>query len=320
MESVVLISGSSHYSFAKLISDELKISLTECELGKFPNGERRCKIKSNVRGKKVFIIQTGISSDFDSVNDYLMETLIIADACRRSSAKYITLVCPLYFYARQDKKDKARAPITAALTANLIEASGVNRVVTMDLHAEQIQGMFKIPVDNLYAKSKVISLDIFNKSNCVAVSPDAGATKRTISYSKDLKLQTFIMHKERDYSKVSKVDNVILIGNSNDIKNKTAFIFDDLIDTCGTIIKVAEKLKEYNVTEIIPVITHGVFSDPAYSNLAKNNSIKEIWVSNSCVIKPLLNPPIKVFDVSELFAKAIKCISTGDSISDLFNN
>ena len=206
-----LISGSSNRTLSEKISKYLQVPLTRCILDKFKCGETRIELKEPIRGEDVVIIQTGYSSNGLSVNDIVMETILLIDACRRSMSKTISLIMALYPYSRQDRKDSSRAPISAAVCAKLFENAGLTRMICMDLHAPQIQGFFRIPVDNLYSVKLIQSylnyhFDIHKpeiRNNYILVSPDAGATKRTLKFATILGLKTCIMHKERDYSKTS---------------------------------------------------------------------------------------------------------------------
>ena len=325
-----IISGSSNVSLSEKIADHLNVPICECLLEKFSNTEIRVEIKENIRNEDVFIIQTGGFSNSYSINDYIMECLIIIDACKRSMAKSITLICPCFPYARQDKKDESRAPISAKLLANLLEKSGINRLVVMDLHASQIQGFFDIPVDNIYSFPiidayfkevyfKDLSLEqIQNKF--VLVSPDAGAIKRTLKFGKMMKLKAVFMHKERNYQISNTVDNMFLVGDPKDIQGKIAIILDDMCDTVGTLLKCATLLKESGACEVICGATHGVLSGSAITRLNESDVITKIIVTNS--LDQEYNrkhlDKLEVIDISGLLFKVISCIFSGGSISNLF--
>lgn len=325
-----IISGSSNLNLAKKIANHLNVSVCDCILEKFSNTEIRVEIKENIRNEDVFIIQTGGFNENHSINDYIMECLIIIDACKRSMAKSITLICPCFPYARQDKKDESRAPISAKLLANLLEKSGINRLVVMDLHASQIQGFFDIPVDNIYSFPVIDSYfkntyfkDLTQEQiqdKYVLVSPDAGAIKRTLKFAKMMKLKAIFMHKERNYQVSNTVDNMFIVGDPKDIEGKIAIVLDDMCDTAGTLIKCADLLKESGAFEVICGVTHGILSGPAIKRLNESNSITKMIVTNS------LNQEennkkldkLEVMDISTLLFKVISCVLSGGSISNLF--
>lgn len=321
-----IISGSSNKSLAKKISDHLNIPLCDCLLEKFSNTEIRVEINENIRNEDVFIIQTGGYNDDYSINDFIMECLIMIDACKRSMAKSITLIMPCYAYARQDKKDESRAPISAKLFANLLETAGINRLVVMDLHASQIQGFFDIPVDNIYSfpiMNEYFKNNYFKdltqkqiQEQYVLVSPDAGAIKRTLKFAKLMKLNAVFMHKERNYEISNTVDNMFIVGNPEALKNKTAIILDDMCDTGGTLVKCASLLKENGASNVICCVTHGILSGPAISRIQDSSAIDTMIVTNS--MEQTDFEKLKIIDVSSLLFKVITCILSGGSISNLF--
>lgn len=325
-----IISGSSNIDLGEKIANHLNVPICECLLEKFSNTEIRVEIKENIRNEDVFIIQSGGFSEEYSINDYIMECLIIIDACKRSMAKSITLICPCFPYARQDKKDESRAPISAKLLANILEKAGINRLVVMDLHASQIQGFFDIPVDNIYSFPlidsyfketyfKDLTLEQIQKKY-VLVSPDAGAIKRTLKFAKMMKLKAVFMHKERNYQISNTVDNMFIVGDPKDIEGKTAIILDDMCDTGGTLIKCANLLKESGAESVICGVTHGILSGPAIERLQKSDSITKMIVTNSlCQNKNKMSvDKLEVVDISGLLFKVISCILSGGSISNLF--
>ena len=333
MENSVLLCGNSHPNLGEKISKILGIPLCERVCDKFSNTEIRLKIVNNIRNKDVFIIQTGtyLSDRSYSINDYLMETLIMIDACRRSMVKTINLIMPCYPYARQDKKDESREPITSKLVANMLCSAGIDRVVVMDLHSAQIQGFFDIPVDNIYSLNLVIEYlekNLFNgyteeerMNKYVVVSPDAGATKRTLKFAKVMKLNTVIMHKQRNYSKKSCVEKMLLIGDHDDVKNKTAIILDDMTDTFGTVGATVRLLvDEYGAKDVICLVTHGILSGPAIDRINGCKYLKKVIVSNS--IPQNINckkcEKLEVFDISDLLSEVIKRVVSGGSLSELF--
>ncbi len=315
-----LLAGSSHPKLAKEIATYLNIPLTNCLLDKFNNNEIHIEIKENIRNEDVYIIQTGSNITNYSINDILMETMILIDACKRSNAKTITLIMPFYPYARQDKKNESRSPISAKVVANMLESSGINRLVVMDLHAQQIQGFFDIPVDNLYSLPLVVNL--FNqftkeeKENMIIMSPDAGGIKRALKFGKRLNIPVLFMHKERNYHLNGIIEQMILVGNSNMLKDKTIFILDDMSDTASTLIKCAKECLNYGAKNCQAVITHGVFSSVGLQNLNNSNYISKIYTSNT--LPEIDDKRIEYFSISELISKVIICLQNGNSISELF--
>jgi len=299
--AIQLFAGNSNPELAQNIAKYIGHSLGDCEVGKFSNGETSVTIKESTRERDVFIIQ---STSNPNVNDNLMELLIMIDAVKRASARRITAVIPCFGYARQDKKDKSRAPISAKLVANLIETAGADRVITMDLHASQIQGFFDIP--------KNITRD---GEDLVVVSPDAGGVKRAKSISDKLEVDLAIIHKER--KKANEVESMTLVG---DVKGKVSVLIDDMADTCGTMTLAAKTLKEQGAVRIYALCTHGVLSGKAIQRVMES-PIEELVVTNS--IRPSEEtckcPKIKFIDVSSMFAEAIRRTHHGESISVLFN-
>ena len=325
---MLIISGSSNKKLSETISHNLYKELVPCDLYKFKNGETGIKINKTIRGNDVVIIQTGYSKEI-SVNDIVIETILLIDACRRSSANSITLVMPCYPYARQDRKDSSRAPISAKVVADMFTLSGLNRMVCMDLHASQIQGFMNIPVDNLYSvklvNQKLVELygidDDEERSKYILVAPDAGAVKRTLKFAQIMKMKKCMMHKERDYSKPGTVKKTILVCEDGlDVTGKTAIITDDIIDSGGTFIKACETLIEKGFSEVIGVITHGYFTSDAIKKINDSNDIKKIIISNSiCQDQNLPQcPKLELIDVSDQLAEAIKIIHEGGSMSELF--
>ena len=330
LDNVVLLSGNSNKSLAEKISTYLNINLCKCKISKFSNTEIKINICENIRNKDVFIIQTGSYDEFNSVNDYLMETLLLIDACSRSMANTINLIMPCYPYARQDKKENSREPISAKLVANMFTKAGITRLIVMDLHASQIQGFFDIPVDNIYSLKLVIDYvnkKIFNnisidekQNKYIVVSPDAGATKRTLKFAKHMHLNTIIMHKQRNYEKENTVDNTMLIGDTNNLENKTAIICDDICDSGGTLIKVIENLEKHGIKNVIVIITHGIFSGKCIEKLYNCDLISKIIVSDTiCQKTNKLNlEKLEIFSISELIGDVITNIIIGGSLSNLF--
>ncbi len=312
-----LLSGSSHSQLAKDIAKYLHMNLCPCTLDKFSNNEIRVEIKENIRNEDIFIIQTGSNINGYSINDILMETMIMIDACRRSNSKSITLIMPFYPYARQDKKNESRSPISAKVVANMLEHSGIDRLVVMDLHAQQIQGFFNIPVDNLYSLPLVMNLFTRDQlKDMVIVSPDAGGMKRALKFGKYLNLPTLFMHKDRNYQIKGQIDQMILVGDANILKNKTVLILDDMADTCGTLLKCAEECFKYGSRDCQAVITHGVFSELGIERISNSKYISKIYSSNT--LPEIDHERIQYFNISKLVSQVIDCLVTGNSISDLF--
>jgi len=308
-----ILSGTSNNKLSKDISKKLKSKLVNTNIKRFADGEIYIEINENIRGNSVFVIQ----STSTPANDNLMELLLCLDALKRSSAKSITAVIPYFGYARQDRKVVPRTSISAKVVSNLISMAGANRVVTVDLHAGQIQGFFDIPVDNLFTTplfARFIKKSFKNKK-LICVSPDVGGVQRTRGLATKLKTDLAIIDKRRPKPGKSQVMNLI-----GDVRGKTCLIVDDIIDSGGTIVNAAEVLKRKGATEIYVFITHGVLSGDA-SRKIKNSKIKKLFITdtidNSKKIKN--NNKIEVLSISSLMAEAIKRISNSTSVSDLFN-
>ncbi len=311
-DGIRLISGNANPDLAKKVSDYLKIPLTETTVTTFSDGEIMVQIKENIRGSDAFVIQPTCTP----VNQNLMELLLIIDALKRASARRITAVIPYYGYARQDRKVQPRVPISAKLVANLITVAGANRVLSIDLHAGQIQGFFDIPVDHLLAIPVI--LDYLKKNglldNIIVVSPDAGGTERARVFAKKINAPLAIVDKRRDAPNVSKVMNVI-----GDVRDKDALLIDDMIDTAGTITLAAQALKENGARRVFAAATHGVLSGPAIDRL--NNSVLEkVIITDTIPIqnKKEMSSKIEVLTVAHLLGEAIKRINEETSISSLF--
>ena len=297
-EHFKLISGTANRKLAEEVAKLLKVPLTPVEIKRFHDGEIYCRVLESVRGADVFIIQP--TSPDASLN--LMELLILVDALQRSSPSCITAVIPYYGYCRQDKKTKAREPITAKLVANMIEVAGVKRVIMFDLHVAQVQGFFDIPSDNLDA-IPLFADYIANKKlkNIVIVSPDAGGAARARSYAKVLNAPIAIVDKRRPEPNVAEVENVI-----GDVKGKTAILIDDIIDTAGSITESAKILLKFGAKEVYSFATHGLLSKPAAERLEKS-PIKEVVVTNTIDIpKEKMISKLKIMSIAPLLAEDIK--------------
>ncbi|KAH8693208.1 phosphoribosyl diphosphate synthase [Talaromyces proteolyticus] len=345
-----LLSGSSYRELAQLVTKRIgyPLSAEALHISRFSNGETFVSIEASVRGADVFIIQTAS----DPVNDMLMELLIAVSACKMASARSITAVMPCYPYARQDRKDRSRAPITAKLVATMLESAGCNHIITMDLHASQIQGFFNIPVDKfvslrfarwgvvltcklpktlefrqsvltslewnkLYAEKTVIEYiqREFEQKDLVLVSPDAGGAKRAATIADHLQVDLAIIHKERKVA--NKVSRMILVG---DVKNKIAIIVDDIADTCGTLASASKILKEHGAQKSIAIVTHGFLSGPSVG-VIESSDLERLVVANTLPLPALAKSCAKIqqVDISPIIAEAIRRTHNGESISMLFN-
>jgi ribose-phosphate pyrophosphokinase len=313
LKRIVLVSGNSNTALSKNISDYLDVSLVNPQLVKFANGEVFCEVEKNVRGADVFIIQ----STCYPVNDNLMELLIMCDALKRASAASITTVVPHYGYSRQDRKVSPRTPITAKLVADLLTVAGATRVITMDLHAGQIQGFFNIPFDNIFA-SPVI-LDYIKKElvtdNTIFVSPDAGGVERVRHYAKKLSKDLAMIDKRRTGKNVAEAMNVI-----GDVKGKECIIIDDMIDTAGTLIEACKALKNKGATKVYACATHPIFSNPAIERIAKCEELDRVIVTDTIPLSDEAKKvsKIKCLSTAEILAKAIHRTFNNDSVSSLF--
>ena len=311
MNNLVVFAGNSNLALAESVCDDIGIDLGKAKVGRFSDGEIQIEIKENVRGKDVFIIQSTCAP----VNDHLVELLLMIDAFKRASAKRITAVIPYYGYARQDKKVAPRVPISAKLVADLITTAGAARVITMDLHAGQIQGFFTIPVDNLFAAPAILDyIKTEFDNNTVIVSPDAGGVERARAFGKRLNTQLAIIDKRRLAPNKAQAMNVV--GN---VEGKKAIIVDDMVDTAGTLTEGAMALKEHGASEIHACCAHAILSGPAIDRI-NNSEIETIVVTNT---NPLMGNAgkcgkIRVLSIAKLLAEAIQRSHTGSSVSSLF--
>ena len=309
MEQVSLIGGSSHPNLNKEISKILNIPLTDTLITRFSDGEIRVQINESVREKRVFIVQ----SLCQPANDHIMETLLLVDAARRASAKEVNLVLPYYAYARQDRKDQPRVPISAKVLANLIESVGADRVIVVDLHAEQIQGFFNIPVEHITALPLFANyLREQNIEDLVIVSPDAGGAKRADKLAKKLGAELAIIYKMRPRPNAVEVFDVI--GN---VEGKNCVIVDDIVDTAGTLVAAADMLLKKGAKSVRACITHGVLSGPAVERI-NNSKLTELVITDTI---PTDNKPIKikkVLSIAPTIAEVIKRIVNGEPLSILF--
>lgn len=315
ISNIKVFACNSNKELAESIAEKLGLKLGDAEVEKFSDGEISVKINETIRGADVFIIQ----STSYPVNDNLMELLIMIDAMKRASAARITAVMPYYGYARQDRKARARDPISAKLVANILTSAGADRVLTMDLHCAQIQGFFDIPVDNLVG-SPLLTQFYINKygeeleRDFVAVSPDLGSVTRVRKFAEKLNIPIAIIDKRRPKANVSEIMNII-----GDIEGKKVILVDDMIDTAGTITNAANALKERGAVEVDACCTHGVLSGPALERI-NNSAITELLVLDTIELpEDKKIDKITMVSVADIFADAINCIHKGVSISQLFD-
>ena len=308
-----IISGNSNKKLALKIASELGENIINVALTRFSDQEVFVEILENVRGKNVFVIQ----STSAPANDHLMELLITIDALKRASAHTITAVIPYFGYARQDRKVGPRTPISAKLIANILTTAGIDRLLTIDLHAGQIQGFFDIPVDNLYA-APIITKDVKDKyknKNIVIISPDVGGVVRARNIANRLSVNLAIVDKRRDKANVSEVVNII-----GDVKGKDCLVVDDIVDTAGTLCNAAEALIDAGAKSVSAYISHGVLSGPAIKRISKSK-LSELVITNSIAESKQIvdSPKIRVLNLAPLIAEAIRRISSDSSVSSLFD-
>ena len=309
-KTLKIISGNAHRTMAEEIAGHLDTSLTKADVRKFSDGEIFVEVKENVRGADVFVVQPTCTP----VNDHLMELVIMVDALRRASARRITAVIPYYGYARQDRKNAPRVPISAKVVAEMLMAVGVRRVLCMDLHAGQIQGFFNIPVDHLYAAPVLLRYIANTFEDVIMVSPDAGGVERTRAFAKRLNAGLAIIDKRRD--KPNECEAMHVIG---DVKGKVAVLLDDMVDTAGTLCKGAATLLANGAREVHACCSHPVLSGAAVERL-QQSEIKSLVVTNTIPLRPEAEKcdKIRVLSVSSLLGEAIRRIHNEDSVSSLF--
>jgi len=311
-EGIRFFTGNAHRVLAQEIADYLDIPVGDAAVTKFSDGEIMVQINENVRGADVFVLQTACMP----VNRHIMELLLIVDALKRASARRITAVIPYYGYARQDRKVQPRVPISAKLMADLITAAGTNRVLTMDLHAAQIQGFFNIPVDNLYAAPVLLDYvrEQYNFKNLIIVSPDAGGVERARAFAKNLECSIAIIDKRREVANVSQIMNVI-----GEVENKDTIILDDMVDTGGTTIQAAAALKDKGAGRVVAACTHAVLSGGAVEKV-NSSVLEELIVTNTIPLNSKKEEckKLTVLSIASLIGEAIKRIHEESSISSLF--
>ena len=316
-EKIRILCGNSNPEFAKTICEALNVPMGKATVKRFADGEASVSLEETVRGADVFLVQ----STCKPVNDHMMELLVMIDACRRASAGRITAVMPYFGYARQDRKAKSRDPISAKLVANMLTAAGADRVLTMDLHASQIQGFFDIPLDHLQGNVTFVDYfmkkfpeDVYNHEDFVVVSPDVGSVARARNFASKVHMGLAIVDKRRPKANVSEVMNII-----GDVKDKTCILYDDMVDTAGSLCNAAKALIEIGgAKEVYACATHGVLSGPAYDRI-EESPLKEMVFLNT--IPQTGNTPsnkLKYLDVAPVFARAIEHIHGATSIADLF--
>lgn len=316
-ENIKVFAGSSNPAFAQTICNELGLTIGRSTIGTFADGEASVSLEETVRGADVFLVQ----STCKPVNDNLMQLLVMIDACRRASAGRITAVIPYFGYARQDRKAKSRDPISAKLVANMLTAAGANRVLTMDLHAAQIQGFFDIPVDHLLGNPTFVDYYLkkfpenqYNHEEFVVVSPDVGSVGRARAFAGKVHMGLAIVDKRRQKANVCEVMNVI-----GDVRGKTCILYDDLVDTAGSLCNAAEALVSVGgAKEVYACATHGVLSGPSFDRI-NASPIKELVIHNTIPLpENCPSDKIRQLDVAPIFARAISHIHGGTSIADLF--
>ena len=315
-ENIKIFCGNSSPEFAKNICKDLGVDLGKAEVKTFADGEASVSLLETVRGADVFLVQ----STCKPVNDHLMELLVMCDACRRASAGRITAVIPYFGYARQDRKAKSRDPLSAKLGANMITAAGADRVLTMDLHAAQIQGFFDIPLDHLLGNPTFVDYYLakfpeteYNHDDFVVVSPDVGSVGRARAFAAKVHMGLAIVDKRRQKANVCEVMNVI-----GDVKGKTCILFDDMVDTAGSLCNAAKALTEQGAKEVYACATHGVLSGPAYDRIEESPIKEMVFLNTIPEVRNTASGKLKFLDVSHVFARAIEHIHGGTSIADLF--
>ena len=313
LADTVLFTGNANPALAQEIANDLRVELGRASVGRFSDGEVTIEIQQNVRARDVFVVQPTCAP----TNEHLMELLLMVDALKRASARRITAVIPYFGYARQDRRPRStRVPISAKVVANMLEAAGVNRVLTMDLHADQIQGFFDIPVDNIYA-SPVLLSDLQGKryNDLVVVSPDVGGVVRARALAKQLGCDLAIIDKRRPKANVSEVMHII-----GEIDKRTCVVMDDMIDTAGTLVKAAEVLKERGAKSVFAYCTHPILSGPAVERI-RNSHLDEVVITNTIPLRgeAVDCPKIRQLSVAFLFAETIRRISDGESVTSLFS-
>ena len=313
-DSLMVFTGTANPDLAQKVVKHLDISLGRADVGRFSDGEVAVELLENVRGRDVFVLQ----STCQPTNDNLMEVLTMVDALKRSSAGRITAAIPFFGYARQDRRPRsARVPISAKLVANMLTSAGIDRLLTVDLHADQIQGFFDIPVDNIYASPVLLGdLKQQNYENLIVVSPDIGGVVRARALAKELGCDLAIIDKRRPKPNVNEVMNII-----GDIEGRNCIVMDDMIDTAGTLVKAAEVLKQRGAKKVYAYCTHPVFSGPAIDRISNGTALDGVVVTNTIPLSQAARDckKIRQLSVAPLIAETINRIATGDSVMSLFS-
>jgi len=310
-----LVSGRANHALAVEIAEALGVPLGDANLAEFSNGELHCRFAESVRGADVFIVQSHSATDQLSLNDSLMEQLIMVDAAKRASAKRITVVCPYYGYSRQDRKAEGREPITAKLVTDMFHAAGATRIISVDLHSGQIQGFFDGPVDHLTAMPVLVDYIGRLGDDLVVVSPDAGRVKVAERYANQLGADLAIVHKRRVKGQKNVVEARDVVG---DVDGRVCVLIDDMIDTGGTIVAAAEQLIDHGATEVYAACTHGVFSGPAIDRI-KNSVLSRLVTTNTLPLPPDKQiDKIEVISVAGIIADAIDAVFEDTSVSEIF--
>lgn len=314
---LTLVAGRVNRELAEEVAERLGIGLAPMEISEFQNGELHCKFGESIRGADLFIFQSHCSTGELSVNDAVMEQLIMVDAAKRASAKRITVVAPFYGYGRQDRKAEGREPITAKLLANMFEVAGAKRIVSVDLHSGQIQGFFDGPVDHLTAMPILVEWMANNlPEDLVVVSPDAGRVKVAERYANALHADLAIVHKRRVKGVKNQVEAKEVVG---EVEGRTCVLIDDMIDTAGTIVAAAEQLAERGARSVFCAATHGVFSGPAIDRL-KNSVLEKIVITNTLPLPPEKRiDKIEVLSSAGIIADAIDAVFEDTSVSEIFD-
>ncbi len=314
---LTIVAGRVNRELAQEVAERLGLGLGPIQIAEFKNGELHCKYGESIRGSDLFIFQSHCSTDDLSINDALMEHMIMVDAAKRASAKRITVVAPFYGYGRQDRKAEGREPITAKLIANMFEVAGAKRIVSVDLHSGQIQGFFDGPVDHLTAMPVLVDWMAANlPEDLVVVSPDAGRVKVAERYANQLHADLAIVHKRRIKGAKNEVEAKEVVG---EVEGRTCVLIDDMIDTAGTIVAAAEQLVERGASAVYCAATHGVFSDPAIERL-KNSVIEKVVITNTLPLPPSKQiDKIEVLSAAGIIADAIDAVFEESSVSDFFD-
>ena len=327
-----ILSTSSHLELAKNLSKLSNIPIIDTNIDYFSNTEIRTTITKSIRGKNIFIVTSPNNNiNNKSVNDHIMETYLLIRTCKRADANNVTLICPSYPYARQDKKNSSRMCISAKDMADLFSNAGIDRIICFDLHSAQIQGFFNIPCDNFYCIELIHNylLEKYNinsnfiktlDSDFVIVAPDEGALKRVQEYANKFKMPFMVVSKERDYSDINKIDKAVLIGDKKYLTNRTAIIIDDMADTCGTILTVGNLLMSKGAKDIIVIVTHGILSGPAIERINETDYIKTVIVSDSIPqeAKQTKCDKLKTFSIAPILSNVIIKLINGESLSGVF--